>query len=102
VTLDATEAFRHKSGPPGYKRLISRTPVWSLGLRGESIMPKMKSNRAASKRFKISGSGRIRRSKCGAQHNMIGKSRKQRRRLRDQDMVDKAMEGRVKLLLPYG
>ena len=96
------KAFRHKSGPPGYKRLISRTPVWSLGLRGESIMPKMKTNRAASKRFTVSGSGRIRRSKCGAQHNMIGKSRKQRRRLRDQDMVDKAMEGRVKLLLPYG
>jgi ribosomal protein L35 len=33
---------------------------------------------------------------------MIGKSRTRRRRLRDQDMVDKAMEGRVKLLLPYG
>jgi large subunit ribosomal protein L35 len=100
--LDERRAFRHKSGPPGYKHLISRTPVWSLGLRGESIMPKMKTNRAAAKRFSVSGSGRIRRSKCGAQHNMIGKSRKQRRRLRDQDMVDKAMEGRVKLLLPYG
>ena len=100
--LDGAGRFRHKSGPPGYKLLISRTPVWSLGLRGESIMPKMKTNRAAAKRFSVSGSGRIRRSKCGAQHNMIGKSRKQRRRLRDQDMVDKAMEGRVKLLLPYG
>lgn len=100
--LDGRRGFRHKSGPPGYKHLISRTPVWSLGLRGESIMPKMKTNRAAAKRFSVSGSGRIRRSKCGAQHNMIGKSRKQRRRLRDQDMVDKAMEGRVRLLLPYG
>ena len=65
-------------------------------------MPKMKTNRAAAKRFKVSGSGRIRRSKGGAQHNMNGKSRTRRRRLRDQDMVDKAMEGRVKLLLPYG
>jgi large subunit ribosomal protein L35 len=65
-------------------------------------MPKMKTNRAASKRFKVSGSGRIRRSKGGAQHNMNGKSRTRRRRLRDQDMVDKAMEGRVKILLPYG
>ena len=100
--LDEGRSFRHKSGPPGYKLLISRTPVWSLGLRGESNMPKMKSNRAASKRFKVSGSGRVRRSKCGAQHNMIGKSRTRRRRLRNQDMVDKAMEGRVKLLLPYG
>jgi large subunit ribosomal protein L35 len=65
-------------------------------------MPKMKTNRAASKRFKVSASGRVRRSKGGAQHNMIGKSRKRRRRLRDQDMVDTAMQGRVKILLPYG
>jgi large subunit ribosomal protein L35 len=65
-------------------------------------MSKMKTNRAAAKRFKITGSGRVRRSKCGAQHNMIGKSRKRRRRLRDNDMVDKTFEKRVKLLLPYG
>ena len=65
-------------------------------------MPKMKTNRAAAKRFKVSGSGRVRRSKGGAQHNMIGKSRKRRRRLRDNDMVDKATEKRVKIMLPYG
>jgi ribosomal protein L35 len=33
---------------------------------------------------------------------MIGKSRKRRRRLRDNDMVDKTFEKRIKLLLPYG
>jgi large subunit ribosomal protein L35 len=65
-------------------------------------MPKMKTNRAAAKRFKISGSGRVRRPKGGGQHCMIGKSRSRRRRLRNQDMVDKALEGRVKILLPYG
>lgn len=65
-------------------------------------MPKMKTNRAAAKRFKVSGSGKIRRPKAGAQHNMIGKSRSRRRRLRDNDMVDAALEKRVKILLPYG
>ena len=65
-------------------------------------MPKMKTNRAAAKRFKISGSGRVRRSKCGGQHSFMGKRRKQRRRLRDNDMVSKDMEKRVKILLPYG
>jgi large subunit ribosomal protein L35 len=65
-------------------------------------MPKMKTNRAAAKRFKVTGSGRVRRPKGGAQHCFIGKSRKRRRRLRDNDMVDKTMEKRVKLLLPYG
>jgi large subunit ribosomal protein L35 len=65
-------------------------------------MPKMKTNRAAAKRFRVSGSGRVRRPKGGAQHNMIGKSRTRRRRLRDNDMVDAALEKRVKILLPYG
>jgi large subunit ribosomal protein L35 len=65
-------------------------------------MPKMKTNRAAAKRFKVTGSGRVRRPKCGAQHNMNGKSRKRRRRLRDNDMVHPAMEERVKIMLPYG
>jgi large subunit ribosomal protein L35 len=65
-------------------------------------MPKMKTNRAAAKRFKVTGSGKVRRPKGGAQHNMIGKSRKRRRRLRDNDMVDSATEKRVKIMLPYG
>ncbi|HVJ15272.1 MAG TPA: 50S ribosomal protein L35 [Polyangiaceae bacterium] len=65
-------------------------------------MPKMKTKRAAAKRFKVTGSGKVRRPKGGAQHNMIGKSRKRRRRLRDNDMVDKATEKRVKIMLPYG
>lgn len=64
-------------------------------------MPKMKTNRAAAKRFKKTGSGRVRRSKQGGQHLMMGKSRKRRRRARDNDTVHPAMAERVKLLLPY-
>ena len=65
-------------------------------------MPKMKTNRAASKRFKVSGTGRVRRPKGGGQHNMMGKSRKRLRRTRDNDMVAPAFEKRIKILLPYG
>lgn len=65
-------------------------------------MAKMKTNRAAAKRFKVTGSGRVRRPSGGAQHNMIGKSRKRRRRNRDNAMVAPAMEKRIKILLPYG
>jgi large subunit ribosomal protein L35 len=64
-------------------------------------MPKMKTNRAAAKRFKKTGSGRVRRPKQGGQHMMMGKSRKRRRRARDNDLVHPAMAQRVKLLLPY-
>jgi large subunit ribosomal protein L35 len=64
-------------------------------------MPKMKTNRAAAKRFKITGSGRVRRGKTGGQHSFMGKSRKQRRRLRDNDMLAPEQEKRIKILLPY-
>jgi ribosomal protein L35 len=40
--------------------------------------------------------------KAGGQHGMNGKSRKRRRRLRDNDMVAPALEHRVKIMLPYG
>jgi large subunit ribosomal protein L35 len=65
-------------------------------------MPKMKTNRAAAKRFKLTGKGRVRRPKQGGQHCMNGKSRKLRRRLRDNDMVSPALQKRVKAMLPYG
>jgi large subunit ribosomal protein L35 len=65
-------------------------------------MPKMKTNKAAKKRFRISGTGRVRRPKGGGNHGMQEKSRKRLRRLRQNDMVDKTMEKHVKRLLPYG
>ena len=65
-------------------------------------MPKMKTKRCAAKRFRVSGSGRVRRSKAGLNHMMQEKSKKTCRRLRKNDMVDKTLEKRVKRLLPYG
>ena len=65
-------------------------------------MPKMKTNKSAAKRFRISGKGRVRRPKAGGNHLLQEKSRKRLRRLRKNDMVDKALEARVKRLLPYG
>lgn len=65
-------------------------------------MPKMKTNRAAAKRFRISGSGKVRRSKGGLNHGMQEKSKKRCRRLRKNDMVDSSFEKRIKLMLPYG
>ena len=59
-------------------------------------MPKMKTNRAAAKRFRVTGSGRVRRSKAGLNHCMQEKSRKRLRRLRKNDTVDKALEKRIK------
>ena len=68
----------------------------------ESVMPKMKTNKAASKRFKVTGKGRVRRSKAGGNHGMQEKSRKRLRRNRNNDMVHKTMEKHIKKLIPYG
>ncbi len=65
-------------------------------------MPKMKTNKAASKRFRVSGSGRVKRSKAGGNHGMQEKSRKRLRRLRKNDMVDKTLQKKIRSLLPYG
>ena len=65
-------------------------------------MPKMKTNKSASKRFRISGKGRVRRSKAGGNHMMQEKSRKRLRRNRNNDMVDKTLERHIKRLIPYG
>lgn len=65
-------------------------------------MPKMKTKRAAAKRFSITGTGKVRRSKSGLNHMMQEKSRKRLRRLRKNDTVDKALQKRVKIMLPYG
>jgi large subunit ribosomal protein L35 len=65
-------------------------------------MPKMKTRKAAKKRFRVSGTGRVRRPKAGGNHGMQEKSRKRLRRTRNNDMVDKTMQKHVKRMLPYG
>lgn len=64
-------------------------------------MPKMKTNKSAAKRFRVSGSGRVRRSKAGGNHLMQEKSRKRIRRARNNDMVDSTLERKIKRLIPY-
>lgn len=65
-------------------------------------MPKMKTKRAAAKRFSFTGTGKVRRSKAGLNHMMQEKSRKRLRRLRKNDTVDKSFQKRIKIMLPYG
>ena len=45
-------------------------------------MPKMKSKKAAAKRFKLTGSGKLKRSKAYKQHILTKKSAKTKRNLR--------------------
>lgn len=53
-------------------------------------MPKMKTNSGAKKRFKLTGTGRIKRQKAGRSHILTSKSRKRKRQLRQDGLVHKA------------
>jgi large subunit ribosomal protein L35 len=64
-------------------------------------MPKLKTNRSAAKRFKKTGSGKIKRSKAGKNHFTGKKASKSIRNLRKGTLLSSADEGRISKLLPY-
>ncbi len=64
-------------------------------------MPKIKTKRASAKRFKISGSGRIKRGQAGARHNTGKKRPKRNRRLRGALTADRTNERSIIGGLPY-
>lgn len=65
-------------------------------------MPKMKTNSAAKKRFKISGSGKIMRKQAFHNHLLRNKTKKQKERLGKFVELDKTDHRRVKKLLGIG
>ena len=64
-------------------------------------MPKMKTNRGAAKRFKLTGSGKIKRNKAFSSHILTKKSTKRKRALRQSDIVDSANYKGIRRILPY-
>ena len=64
-------------------------------------MPKIKTNRGAAKRFKVTGSGKIVRNKAFASHILTKKSTKRKRNLRKSDIVDSTNKKSVHRLVPY-
>jgi len=64
-------------------------------------MPKMKTNRGAAKRFKLTATGKVKRGKAYHRHILTKKSRKRKRNLRQSTVVSDGDAKRVKLMLPY-
>lgn len=65
-------------------------------------MPKMKTNKATAKRFKVTGKGRVKRGHAFTSHILTKKSPKRKRHLRKDALVSKADEKRIKRLLLKG
>ena len=64
-------------------------------------MPKMKTNRGAAKRFKKTGSGKIKRNKAFTSHILTKKSTKRKRSLRKSGLVDSTNAKAIRKILPY-
>lgn len=62
-------------------------------------MPKMKSNRGASKRFRVTASGKVKRHSSHHSHILTKKSAKRKRNLRKESMVSDADTARVKKMI---
>ena len=62
-------------------------------------MPKQKTNRAAAKRFKLTGTGKAMRAHSGLRHGMTGKSRGRKRKLVGFTMVAAVDQARVLRML---
>lgn len=64
-------------------------------------MPKIKTKRAAAKRFTITKSGKIKRKKAFKNHILTKKSTKRKRKLRKAGFVSKVEAKNMKQLIPY-
>ena len=64
-------------------------------------MPKMKTKRAAAKRFKTTGTGKLVRNKAYKSHILTKKSPKRKRNLRKATVMDASNVRNMKRVLPY-
>jgi len=64
-------------------------------------MPKMKTHRGAAKRFKKTGTGKIKRNKAYTSHILTKKSPKRKRNLRKATIMSASNTKVIKKLLPY-
>ncbi|HOA87230.1 MAG: 50S ribosomal protein L35 [Microbacteriaceae bacterium] len=53
-------------------------------------MPKQKTHSGAKKRFKITGTGKLKKQQAGMRHNLEGKTGQRRRRLNQDQVLSKA------------
>lgn len=80
---------------------MSGLEVFEPGPATEDGMPKLKTNRAAAKRFKKTGSGKFVRARANKSHILTKKPSKRTRRLRQSTVVDPINVSALRRMLPY-
>ena len=64
-------------------------------------MPKLKTHSGAAKRFKKTGTGKIKRGHAYKSHILTSKGTKRKRQLDKDVMLDKADVPKIKRMIPY-
>ena len=65
-------------------------------------MPKLKTNKAATKRLRFTGTGKFKTTKANSRHLLANKTKRQKMTARVQDgLASKTCENTIKKLLPY-
>ncbi|HZR31788.1 MAG TPA: 50S ribosomal protein L35 [Terriglobales bacterium] len=64
-------------------------------------MPKLKTHKGAAKRFKKTGTGKVKRGHSHLRHILTSKAKKRKRKLGAQTLVDPADAPKVKRMIPY-
>ena len=80
---------------------VGRPSVVNWHFPREIAMPKLKTHKGASKRFKKTGTGKLVRHHAFARHILTSKKRSRKRKLRHDAVVDDANSDAVKSMLPY-
>jgi large subunit ribosomal protein L35 len=64
-------------------------------------MPKLKTHKGASKRFKKTGTGKVVRHHSGARHILTSKVRSRKRKLKHAVVADDSDQAKLKKMIPY-
>src|SRR5580693_2311442 len=91
----ANSSSNHRSRPLCYADKVVN-PRTSF-----KTMPKLKTHKGAAKRFKKTGTGKIKRHHAFARHILTSKSRSRKRRLGQSSIADPANSPEIKRMLPY-
>jgi large subunit ribosomal protein L35 len=75
--------------------------VLALNAKLEHIMPKLKTHKGAAKRFKKTGTGKVKRSKAFLRHILTSKDKKRKSQLGTSTLVSDADTPKVKRMIPY-
>ena len=74
---------------------------YTFVIKEEITMPKIKTSKAAAKRFKKTGTGKLKRMKAYKSHILTKKSAKRKRNLRKATITDATNVKNMKKILPY-